>query len=590
MAPEALQMPFSMSEIANEQDGYRIPDITFRDPKNRKLRVLTIGAGVSGIMMAYNIQKQCENVEHKVYEKNEDIGGTWLENRYPGAACDVPSHCYTFNFALNPDWPKYASGSEDIWKYLDKVCEVFDLRKYMTFNTKVIGCYWAEEAGEWTVKLRQTIPGGTTREFEEKCDLLLHGVGLLNSYKFPDIENLERFKGKVIHTAHWPKDYQKEQWKDESIAIIGSGASAIQTLPNMQPYVKHIDTYIRTPIWFISLADNNGDVKEYTEEQRHEFKTDVKALVKHAKYTEEQINGLWDLFFTESETQKGAQMTFGSRMAEFIKDKRLLEGLTPKFGIGCRRVTPGDPYMRAIQKPNVDVHFAAVDKVTEGTVIDTNGNEKKVDTIICATGFDVSYKPHFPIVGQNGVDLAEKWSVCPEGYLGLAIPDIPNFITFIGPTWPVENGSVMGPLQYVAQYAIKVIKKMQNEFIKSIAPKQGITDLFNAHTQEFMKLTVWSTDCRAWYKNNETGRVNAVFPGSSLHYCQLIEEPRYEDYNITYQNRHNPWAYLGLGFTKANRTMGKEADLSPYLSEEAIDPKWMAEVIKKGVPVADRET
>jgi hypothetical protein len=158
----------------------------------------------------------------------------------------------------------------------------------------------------------------------------------------------------------------------------------------------------------------------------------------------------------------------------------------------------GDPYMRAIQEPNVDVHFSAVSKITEDSVIDSEGNEKKVDTIITATGFDVSYKPRFPIIGQNGVELGEKWKVCPEAYLGITVPDMPNFITFIGPSWPVENGSVMGPLGKVGDYAIKIIKKLQSEFIRSLAPKQDVTDAFNAHTQEFIKQTVWASNCRSW--------------------------------------------------------------------------------------------
>lgn len=161
----------------------------------------------------------------------------------------------------------------------------------------------------------------------------------------------------------------------------------------------------------------------------------------------------------------------------------------------------GDPYLKAIQEPNVDVHFAKVNKITEDSVIDSNGNEKKVDTIVCATGFDVSYRPRFPVVGRDGVDLADKWKICPEAYLGITVPDMPNFITFIGPTWPVENGSVMGPLNSVGDYAIKFIKKMQGEAIRSIMPKQDITDAFNAHTQEFIKHTVWSSDCRAWYRS-----------------------------------------------------------------------------------------
>lgn len=173
-------------------------------------------------------------------------------------------------------------------------------------------------------------------------------------------------------------------------------------------------------------------------------------------------------------------------------------------------ISLGDPYMRAIQEPNVDVHFSAVNKITEDSIIDTEGLEKKVDTIICATGFDVSYRPKFPIVGQKGVDLRHKWKQCPESYLGITIPDMPNFITFIGPTWPVENGSVMGPLSFVADYAISIIKKMQIELIHSIAPKQDITDLFNAHTQEFIKHSVWSSNCRSWYRSKASFRFNGM--------------------------------------------------------------------------------
>ncbi|KAK6431576.1 hypothetical protein LTR95_012260, partial [Oleoguttula sp. CCFEE 5521] len=219
MAPDlnavAARGQFDYSQFGS--GGYEIrQDVTWGDPKNRKLKVLTIGGGVSGILMAYQIQKLTENVEHVIYEKNEDIAGTWLENRYPGCACDIPSHAYTYNFALNPDWPRFFSYSPDIFKYLEKVVSTFDLRKYMTFNTEVTGCFWNEEKGQWLVKLRQTKPGQEPRELEDTCDLLLHGTGILNNFKWPDIPGLkDKFKGKVVHTARWPKDYQKEQWAND---------------------------------------------------------------------------------------------------------------------------------------------------------------------------------------------------------------------------------------------------------------------------------------------------------------------------------------------------------------------------------------
>lgn len=168
-------------------------------------------------------------------------------SRYPGCACDVPSHAYTYQFALNPDWPRFFSYSPDIWKYLDKVCNTFDLRKYMTFHTEVMGIYWQEDEGKWLVKLRQTAAGQEPREFEDTCDLLLHGTGILNNFKWPDIPGLkDKFKGKVIHTARWPQEYQQEEWKNDRIAVIGSGASSIQTVPTMQPHAKHFDIFIRT--------------------------------------------------------------------------------------------------------------------------------------------------------------------------------------------------------------------------------------------------------------------------------------------------------------------------------------------------------
>ena len=300
----------------------------------------------------------------------------------------------------------------------------------MTFHTEVKGCFWDDDKGEWLVKLRTTRPGEEPEDFEERCHLLLHATGILNNFKWPDIPGLkDKFKGRVVHTARWDPEYQKEQWKNDKVAVIGSGASSIQTVPNMQPYTKQLDIFVRTKVWFVQIANNYGQNKEYTAEERENFRQNPDQLVAHAKDIEDQVNGFWGSFYHGSEEQAFSQDLFRKRMAEFIKDDRLLKGFTPEWGIGCRRLTPGDPYMVAIQKENVDVHFTAVKECTEEGVVGEDGIERKCDTIVCATGFDVSYNPRFPIVGKAGIDLKDKWSVCPEGYLGLAIPDMPNFIT-----------------------------------------------------------------------------------------------------------------------------------------------------------------
>lgn len=229
------------------------------------------------------------------------------------------------------------------------------------------------------------------------------------------------------------------------------------------------------------------------------------------------------------------------------------------------------------------MHFTAVTRVTENGVIGEDGIERKCDTIICATGFDTTYRPRFPIVGRGGVDLRDKWAVCPEGYMGLAVPEMPNFIQFIGPSWPVENGSVMGPLMHVSLYALKVIRKLQTEYISSLCPRQDVTDAFNAHVQEWIRHTVWSEDCRSWYRNNETGRVNAVWPGSSLHYIKTIETPRWEDFEIRRLGPalQNPFAFLGMGFSKDDV---EGADYSPYISLDNLEPQWMKAVGIKPPP------
>lgn len=331
---------------------------------------------------------------------------------------------------MQPDWPRFFSYSPDIWKYLDKVCETFGLRKYMAFHTEVIGCHWQEDTGEWLVKLRQSRPGEEPREFEDRCHLLLHATGLLNRFKWPVIPGLkDRFKGKVVHTAYWDKDYQKEQWKDDRVAVIGSGASSIQTVPTMQPHAKHLDIFVRTAVWFVQIANNFGQNHEYSQADRDEFRRNPQALVTHAKDIEDQINGLWGTFYEGSDQKATVEDMFRTRMRELIKDDRLYKGFAPTWSIGCRRVTPGDPYIKAIQEPNVDVHFTAVESCTEDGVVGEDGVERKCDTIVCATGFDVSYRPRFPIVGKGGLDLADKWKDRPEGYLGLAVPDMPNFIT-----------------------------------------------------------------------------------------------------------------------------------------------------------------
>lgn len=317
-----------------------------------------------------------------------------------------------------------------------------------------------------------------------------------------------------------------------------------------------------------------------TAEQRSNFKNDNAALIQQAKDIEGKLNGIMGIkgMMTSSAESKIIRDFFTRRMREHLHRDDIFEQLLPTFSPGCRRLTPGNPYMKAIQESNVNLHRCAVTKVTPTSVISAEGTEVEVDTIICATGFDVSYKPKFSVVGRNGVSLQEKWDTIPEGYLGLAVPDMPNYFVFQGPTFPVSNGSVMGPLQSVGNYIVQVIEKMQRDHLHSLVPKQDVTDSFNEHAQTWIQGTCWAEKtCRSWYKNNETGRVHSLWPGSSLHYCEMTSSPRFEDYEIRYQNKQNMWAFMGLGFTNNQVTEG--GDLSPYITNDGLEKKFYSFVL-----------
>ena len=296
--------------------------------------------------------------------------------------------------------------------------------------------------------MRTLATDGSSTDFSDECDVLLHATGVLDKFKWPKIEGLDIFKGKLVHTARWPEIYQADAWKSEKVVVIGSGASSIQTVPTMQPHVKQLLIFMRTPVWFVEIAGNGGKNIAYTPDKRMEFQNDPASLVAHAKSLEDQVNSGWSMMIKSSADQLAAQAHFRKRTAEIVKDPEIADRITPKFSVGCRRITPGDPYLNAIQQPNVKVVFGEAVKITESSVIGKDGTKViDVDTIVCATGFDTSFRPAFSIVGRKNVDLREMWAERPEGYLGLTAPDMPNFFTLIGPSWPIGNGSVMGPLE-----------------------------------------------------------------------------------------------------------------------------------------------
>lgn len=253
-------------------DGYRISEHPLF--ARRRLRVVCVGAGATGLQLAYKAERALEEVDLQIYEKNADVGGTWLENRYPGCACDIPSHAYHFTWARNPGWTSYYSGSEEIWRYFKDVAVRYDLEKYVRLNTAVRSARWDDGGGKWHLELS----GADGALFTDSCDILISASGILNSWKYPDIPGLDVFGGKLMHSAQWDESFVFDD--NVRVAVIGGGSSAVQIVPSLQPKVQKLIAFLRSPVWVTTgfgakHAAPGGTNFDYSEEQKAAFREDA---------------------------------------------------------------------------------------------------------------------------------------------------------------------------------------------------------------------------------------------------------------------------------------------------------------------------
>ncbi|KAH7336483.1 cyclohexanone monooxygenase [Rhexocercosporidium sp. MPI-PUGE-AT-0058] len=527
-------------------DGYRVSEQPFAT--RRKIRIVCVGAGAAGLQMAYKMERKLEDVEFQIYEKNKDVGGTWLENRYPGCECDIPSHSYQFSWARNPDWSRFYSAGEEIWRYFKGIAVKYDLEKYVKFEHKVSLASWNEDKGKWDLTI--ITPDGS--ELHDECEVLANCSGILNSWKWPDIPGISEFKGPMLHSAAWD---QSQQFAGKRVAVIGGGSSAVQIIPALQKTAKKLIPFLRSPVWITTgfaakLAGPNGTNFSYSDEQRAEFHTDPKKYDDYCRTVEGELNKRFSLVQVDHQDQKVSRGIVADMMRKRLgNDAKLCEKLIPDYALGCRRLTPGVSYLESLTQENVDVQFKGAARFTPNGVVDDDGFEHEVDVIVCATGFDTNFAPHFTVIGRDRRDLKDEWDVMPKGYMSIMADGYPNLYFFVGPNGPVSHSSTLPTFEWHTRYMFRMIKKMQTEGIKAYDPKpEAVRDFYN-HTHEMMKRTAWSAPCRSWFKNGKVhGPTVAVWAGSRLQYFEALKEVRYEDFNITYLT-NNRFQYFGNGYT-----------------------------------------
>ncbi|GAA5945817.1 hypothetical protein JCM3775_006788 [Rhodotorula graminis] len=537
----------------------------------RRLKVAMIGAGFSGIIAGIRIDQKLKNVDLDIFEKNHDVGGTWLENNYPGLCCDIPAHCYSLTFEPNHRWSHFYASGREILAYLKRVAAKYKLERFLRFGHKLTAAKWNDDTKQWHLSFDLVDEHGNKHgEVDKVVDVVIQGMGGLNRWDWPAIPGIHDYKGNLYHSASYPVGPEAE--KGKTVAVIGSGSSSIQIVPALQPYAERVDNFVRGQAWIATpfasteLLKRSPDGSNYafTEAEKDRFEHDAEYYKEFRSTMERELNGVHGVTLRDSELQNGAVEAFRDLMQKKLASKpHIAKAFIPNFAVGCRRLTPGPGYLEALVEPNVDFISAGIKRFTETGIETVDGDHREYDTIVCATGFDTTFTPRIPIIGRNGNNVQDLWGdkhPYPSHYLSMAIsPDHPNYFVVGGPNSALGSGSLLVLYENEINYIVEAIDKMLRENILAMSVKQEAVDDWMEYTHEYFKKTVFSTKCRSWYKRGlEEGPVTALWPGSAGHALAVISHPRWEDFTFEASNR-NRFGWVGDGWSREEVEGGNTA-------------------------------
>ena len=487
----ATRQPASTFEYVSE------PRTSYREPT-----VAIIGAGFGGLGMAMTL-KRAGFGNFTVFERGTDLGGVWRENTYPGAACDVPSPLYSYSFAPNRTWPRRYSEQPDILAYLRRVATEHGVLDRVRFGTEVTGAEFDEDSRRWRV---ETARGDT---FE--ADVLIPAVGQLSRPALPDIPGAETFTGAAFHSATWNHDVDLT---GKRIAVIGTGASAIQFVPRIQPKAGRLTVFQRSAPYVVPKAD-----RAYT--RWHHRVYQALPLTQLAGRF-----GTWSLgeFLTAALTSaqplgKLVELLFKYQLRRQIRDKRLREKLTPDYPIGCKRLLFSNDWYPALEQSNVDVVTDRITGITPNGVRTEQG-EHEVDVIIYGTGFKATeFLAPMRIRGLDGHELAKDWAEGAHAYLGISVPNYPNMFLIYGPNTNLGGNSIIYMMEHQARYILQVLRSGMS----CVDVKPEVAATFDEEVQRRLAHSVWS-GCSSWYRE-ANGRVSTNWPGLVWEYHKRTAKP-----------------------------------------------------------------
>ncbi|MGF1430674.1 flavin-containing monooxygenase [Kitasatospora sp. LaBMicrA B282] len=477
--------------------------------------VAVIGSGFGGIGAGVRLRR-AGITDFVILERGDSVGGTWRDNSYPGCACDVPSHLYSFSFALNPDWPRSFSGQQEIRAYLERVTDTYGLRPHLRLNHEVTEARWEPAHTRWRV---------TTSRGEWTADAVVSATGPLSDPQVPDLPGLDAFPGQVFHSSRWDHELDLT---GKRVAVIGTGASAVQIVPSIQPKVARLALFQRTPGWVLPKMDR--EISEL-EKRIHRALPVTTALRRGALFAVRELQV--DAFVRRPGVLKLVQRLAERHLARQVADPALRAKLTPDYRIGCKRILLSHTFYPALAAPNSEVIASGLREVRGSTLVAADGTEFEADVIIFATGFHVTDMPiGSRVFGAEGQSLAEEWKDGMAALRGSTVRGFPNLFFVIGPNTGLGNNSMILMIESQLNYLIDALGTLRSLGATALQPTERAQRHWNQRLQHRMERTVWTTGgCRSWYLT-EDGKNTTLWPGSTSAFRRATRRLDLTEYDL----------------------------------------------------------
>ena len=477
------------------------------------LRVAVIGAGFAGLGAAIRLRAAGLG-EVTVYERASSLGGTWRDNEYPGCACDIPSQLYSFSFAPNPDWTRMYPAQAEIRAYLEKVADDFGLRDCLRFNAELVEAAFDEAAALWRLRFAD----GRSAEAE----VLVGATGPLSKPAFPRIEGMERFEGVAFHSSRWRGDVDLA---GRRVAVIGTGASAIQLVPRIAEAASRVTVYQRTPPWVLPHRDRP---LAPWERRLYRALPLVQRLRRWLLYLRQEL--LVFGFLGGAGVQERFRRFALGQLERQVADPALRTALTPDYAPGCKRLLISNDWYPALQRPNVELVPEAVARLEGREVVTASGARRAADVVVFATGFAATdFVTPLRILGRGGRDLAATWKAGAATHLGIAVAGFPNFFLLVGPNTGLGHNSLVFMIEAQLRYLEGALRALRAPGARTLEVKPEAQARSYAEVQARMRKTVWASGCRSWYLSAD-GRNDTLWPGSTIDYWRRTRRFDRENY------------------------------------------------------------